>query len=414
MAPAPNDAGVPDGSSEPPPDAGQPADAGAPPDASTALPPPPDAGPPEAFCALNEGGGPGDVSEGEPGLSTDCRELVPDFPGVPPQITFEMGTHSACTGATSDGEGTLGFGTVSAGSPRSTVFLLHRPDGGALARISADSLAPQPHGFAVHEQDWEFPHGSALRFADGSGKGPQQVSNEIVAVAGVPGGGVVAVERPWNIAHWWITTHRFDAAGERVGPPSDVLEGSIETRPQSFAVGAATDGSALVVVGGEPFGDPDSLYGIWIDDRGNRVGDAFQVTAAKADGLLIRPLLDGSVAVRAEGMWRARIANRARTVRDPPAWLSALAGRDFQLRKHRRVNRGYVVLFDPQLVPSRGCKPLVDIRAPAGNRCGTLAVAESVVRADVGEDGTLIWFRGGPPCSFGICCQWRWWTGLLR
>jgi hypothetical protein len=41
-------------------------------------------------------------------------------------------------------------------------------------------------------------------------------------------------------------------------------------------------------------------------------------------------------------------------------------------------------------------------------------VPESVQRADVGEDGTLIWLRSGPPCSFGLCCHWRWWTGLLR
>jgi hypothetical protein len=325
-----------------------------------------------------------------------------------------MGTHSGCSGATSDGEGTLAFGTVSAGSRRSTVFLLHRPDRSLLAWISADALASQPHGFAVHEQDWEYPHGAALRFGDGSGAGPQLVSNENVAMAGVPGGGAVAVEGPWNIAHWWITTHRFDAGGERVGPSSDVLDGPVETRPHTWAVGAAIDGAALVVVGGEPFGEPDALYAIWIDDHGRRVGDVFRVATAKAVGLLVRPLLDGSVAVRADGIWRARIANRARTARDPPAWLRALAGRDFRLRKHGGDYAGYAVPFDSQLVVSRRCGPLVEIRAPAGNRCGTLAVPEGVVRSDVGEDGTLIWFRFGPPCSFGICCQWRWWTGLLR
>jgi hypothetical protein len=379
------------------------------------LPPPPDAGPPTAFCTPEESARTGELSEAEPGLSTDCDGLVPDFPGIPAHTTFEMGTHSGCSGGSSDGEGTLAFGTGGSDTGGHYTKFLVSPSGALADRwISADAVVPQPHGFAVHEMNWHAPAGSALRFADTGGAGPREVYNEIVAIAGVPGGGVVAVERPWNVEHWWVTVHRFDAQGERVAPPSDVLEGPAATSPRTIGVGAATDGSALVVVGGDPFGEPDALHGLWVDPRGRRVTDAFRIAAASSAGLLVRPLLDGSVAVRADGAWRARIRNRSTAVRDPPAWLANLSGKEFQLRKHGGSSGSYVVLFDSRFGGTPRCAPLVEIRAPAGNRCGTLAVPESVQRADVGEDGTLIWLRSGPPCSFGLCCHWRWWTGLLR
>jgi hypothetical protein len=124
--------------------------------------------------------------------------------------------------------------------------------------------------------------------------------------------------------------------------------------------------------------------------------------------MLLRPLADGSIALRADGAWVSR-ALPSGNVTPPPAWLAALANRDVLLR---RSGKGYVVPTSGRL-DGDGCAPLLELRAPAGNLCAELGTRDRNAFAELGLDGTLFATFFGSPCDFGLCCHVRWWKGAL-
>jgi hypothetical protein len=307
-----------------------------------------------------------------------------------------------CSRSFSDEAGTVALGTWSndgaSGHAQVPTWELYHPDGSVAGFGSGDDPQPLHEGF-VGLNHWEGPPGGQ-GFHFSFIQGPDLVQNQLVRAAAHPKGGAIAVERPWNVDRFWLTAHRYDGKGQLVAPPADVIEGPFAELPRSFGVTMAEDGWSLVVFTGEPQSDPGGLYARWIDPEGAPAGSILNVGARAGTVLWLKPLGGDRIGVRVDGVWVARV--RRLTAEPPPAWLSALRGRDVV-----PLSRGYAVPFDYDH-DQTACATAVELRSPAGNLCHRLGLHDFDL-ADVGADGTLIVRE---PEFFA--CKRRWWSRLLR
>jgi hypothetical protein len=229
----------------------------------------------------------------------------------------------------------------------------------------------------------------------------------------------VLLELPYNFDRVWITAHRFDATGARVGPKQDVIESVREQRPRTTQAALATDGHTLVAYSGEPDGVPNEVHGRWLDRAGVPEGRAFTVGPLDADQKLgLTALGGGAVAVRESVAfpitpaphWIAKVTGSGAVA--VPRWMTGLPAAP-QLRGD---GRGYFVVLPPPGTFPRpgGCVPRLQIRAPAGNLCAVLGVRGPARELELGLDGTASINVEGGSCGFGGCCRLRWWGGAFR
>jgi hypothetical protein len=347
-------------------------------------------------------------------LSTECSAIDPTGPGAPLVVEESAGMGWGCWDATSDRAGHIALGSYTHESNTGMVaavgYVIWSPDGKTRVGYAGGvPFLPLADGFVGRVTPWpgDYPYTTELVFSTAPTE--TRIADEEIAVASFPGAGAVALDAPWNLDRSFLTAHRFDDGGRLIAD-ADVIEGSRAERPRRFGVGMTPDGWAAAVFSGEPQGDPGGLYARWIDPSGRPTGPVLATGAAagdppwqspisRAEAMWLRPLHDGSLGLRVEGKWVARI-ERERT-RPPPAWLATLDDRDVIALPH-----GYAT---PLTSDVRGCVPLVDLRAPAGNLCRRLAL-QGAQRADVGGDGTLIALSRDGPWK----CAFRFWSGLLR
>jgi hypothetical protein len=367
-------------------------------------------GGPLALCTIplpKEADGP------EPGLSTSCDGVLADGTQSTGAVDYSLGTMgSSCVGETSDGAGTVAILlSSSSNSSRQPYAEFIDADGGVRRDETAESLAPQPSGFAIlgAHLDIDFrPFDEFFHFSF-SNDPPPLVNDSGIFVATAPGGGALAATFTWNLDRWFISAVRFDDGGHAVSPISDLVDGPAQPGSSNFAVAVATGGDGIVAFSGNILGDANSVYGIWVRRDGSSDRTPIRLTQTAPRRMLLRPLADGSIALRADGAWVAR-ALPSGEVRPPPAWLVALADHDLLLRTS---GSGYVVPA-PGVAQGGSCAPLLQLRAPAGNLCGLLGVRNRIAAAaELGLDGTLFATFFGAPCDFGLCCHVRWWKGAL-
>jgi hypothetical protein len=91
-----------------------------------------------------------------------------------------------------------------------------------------------------------------------------------------------------------------------------------------------------------------------------------------------------------------------------PEWLASRNGWRFRFT---RGNRGYA-FFPPPGQQLADCDPGLEIRAPSGRLCGTIAFREeggacTTATLDQGWDGTVVQQSARDGCSY------RWWPRLL-
>lgn len=366
---------------------------------------------PTAACAPTNAG-PGAPDEAEPGLDASCEGRGPAGLGTPAAADFDLGTTGAdCTSATSDGAGRVALLLrKSAFSSYQPYALFVAPDGGLEPGPLAAAAAPQPSGFAfagAHLDPQYGPHDGFFQFSFVPDP-PPLVGKDVPVVAAAPGGGALVASATWSVDRWSVSAARFDAAGRQSGATARLAEGPAQGTRPLLAVAVSLAGDGLVAFSGSALGDPGSVYGVWVARDGSSDVRPVRLGAGAPHALLLRPLADGSLAVRLDDRWVAR-ARPSAAVEAAPAWLAALSGRDVLLRAS---GQGYVVpwlAFDS----ATSCASLVQLRAPAGNLCATIGVRGAALRAELGLDGTLFATFAGPPCAFGACCHVRWWRGAL-
>jgi hypothetical protein len=347
-------------------------------------------------------------------LGTSCEGLATPVAGTPSAVDFTLGTMGAdCVSATSDGKGRVAFlMTKSVSSSRQPVAWLGAADGGLELEPTAAAAAPQPSGFAFAGAHFDQQYGrhDVFFYFSSSNDRPLLLDDyQPPTIAGAPGGGALVAVSSWNLERRFVSAVRFDPSGKQRSPPLDLVDGPRESGRPLIAAAVSLGGDGLVAFSGDILGDPSSIYGVWVGSDGSSDRRPLRLGAAASRDLLLRPLADGSIAVRSGNQWVARARPSGR-VELPPPWLAQLASRDVLLRSS---GKGYVVPWPGPVDPSAACAPLLQLRAPAGNLCGTVGLQTTATRVELGLDGTLFASFYGPPCDFGACCHVRWWTGAL-
>lgn len=355
--------------------------------------------------------------------SGDCAGLVPDRAPPPVEIRVPAPAGAACVGGTSDGTGAVAVGVRDAAG--ATTWHAYAPDGAARGAFGADPpLLPQPSGW--HAVVSSGPQGAAapkvelVAFSpDGSATRRETVSPDPAQaqyfrwnLARDPAGGSLVVVRSSTVAgnHWSsVTAQRFDASGAPAWPGAATVRiVPSPTEPLFLLGGVSSRGEALVVSQHSAFVDVS-----WTDPRSgapiaaasaDEVEPAAGVVGAGlAPALESQPLLDGSIAIRANGTFR-RIYAPLGTASSPlPEWL---APRGACTVRATRGAAGYAAL-PPPAQGSADCAQRVDLLSPSGRLCGRAVLHETggactTGAVDQGWDGTVVQQSARDACTYFV------------
>ncbi|HEY6100513.1 MAG TPA: hypothetical protein VIW03_13845 [Anaeromyxobacter sp.] len=360
--------------------------------------------------------------------SGDCAGLLPDRAPAPVAVRRSAPAGATCVGGTSDGTGAVAVG-VRDGSG-ATSWQAFSPDGTALAVFAADApLLPQPSGWhavvASGPQGASAPKVELLSVSPGGNVAHRETVSPDPSVAvyvrwnlaADPAGGSLVALRSSALAgnHWSsVASQRFDAAGIPLWPGGvKVRIVPSSTEPIFLAGGVCTGGQALVVSQHSAWLDVS-----WLDARtgaaipGSGADQAERSSDVVGDGfppdVRLVPLLDGSLAVRAEGTFRRVYPRLATTTAPLPAWLADRASFTFRFT---RGNAGYAA-FPPPGQASADCTQRIDLVSPSGRLCGRVVLREdgsscTTGAVDQGWDGTVVQQSGKDGCTH------RFWPRLL-
>jgi hypothetical protein len=328
---------------------------------------------------------------------------------------------TTCAGGLSDGTGHV---SVSAREGDGASWQVFAPDGTPGATFSAWPLAAEPSGWQglsvvlqdggrVVSQIAFGPDGAPVRSTTVS-LDPTLVVTPRWTLAGDPLGGSFALLTHLDLFHnhWSVLrAERLDAAGAprwpepvQFGARSDAvlfLTAGVSRRGESMALwqhSASLDVSWRDAAGTE----------VAAEDLAERYPDVLG-TDTLAPVLELDPLLDGGLALRAQGSFRRVYPHLATRSAPLPAWLADRAAWSFRFT---RGNAGYA-LFPPSGQASQDCAQTIELRAPSGRLCGKVILRAEQPGActtgvvDQGWDGTVV------QQASRDACRWRFWPGLL-
>jgi hypothetical protein len=198
---------------------------------------------------------------------------------------------------------------------------------------------------------------------------------------------------------------RFDATGAPRAPQATFLGHD----PTCVAVAAISRGGEALVI--EKAGDAAWLR--WVaadgtDAAGPSTPGGWAGLFASGQPVALAPLLDGSIVAREGAVWTRRFPRLGDRAEDAPGWLRSRPGFTF---RNTRGERGYALLPPP--ADSADCTERIELLAPSGRLCGTVALSEPrggacrTQEVDQGWDGTVVQRSAGGQCA------WRWWPRLL-
>lgn len=354
--------------------------------------------------------------------SAECDGLVPDRAPAPIDVHLSPPAGATCGAALADGTGRVAIAARTGDATRWQVF---RPDGSAAGAFSAAALVPEPSGW--HGLDVAAgasgPLVSQLRLSpDGAPLGtspasadPGHLRSDLWVLAQDPRGGSFTLVGETDLFHNHFTTleaQRFDASGAPRWPENLRLAGNGDHSFQFLGAGVSTQGECLALW--QHSADVDVL---WVDRAGATA--AAETRAERADGVIgsasyrayrleLAPLLDGGLALRADGTFQRTYPRLATRSAPLPGWLAARAGWTYRFT---RGNRGYA-LFPPAGEPQPTCDRAIELLAPSGRLCGRVTLRGAGApctsgAVDQGWDGTVVQQRVKDGCDY------RFWPGLL-
>lgn len=351
----------------------------------------------------------------------ECLGLVPQGAPSPVAVSVRPAAGEACDRGTSEGQGRLGIATVS--STGTTLHVL-APGGAPETTFPATTFLAQASGWQVLRStssggalalsvETRGPDGALLDTTDVGWDAAFMATR--ASLGADPQGGsfalVAAVERAGN--HWaGLQAQRLDAGG--APPAGGPTRFGFRSDPQVLflAAGVSRAGESLAIWQHSAFLDVS-----WRDRSGAELAGAILGetsadvlgSSALSHALELAPLLDGGLAVRADGAFR-RIYPRLATASAPlPAWLAARAAWTFRFT---RGNAGYALLPPPGQA-SADCTQAIDLLAPSGRLCGRVVLHPAAPGActtgavDQGWDGTVVQQTAAGACAY------RAWHGLL-
>jgi hypothetical protein len=381
-------------------------------DAGTALPGD-DAGTAADAGAAPDGGTIGAADAGTDGGTSiaDCEGIVPADLGasVTAQVTLRPPFRGdfTCSDATSDESGNVAAGLTinNPGEPAFGSWQIFNPAGapqGSTPPIDGD-LFPEGPGFegAVLDTSASPPVDRFTLIQPDASRRDGQVVGGNGAVDRTfrswPNG-LLVVTTSCDIAGGLVEIRHFGADGSLLFHGSNGGLGC----PRTVA-GAGTPGGLSLVIfstgqASQTTGIPPMTeFGVWFDATGKVFAGPFVVAPQPTpEDIIVRTLVDGSVAVRSGGHWLGVLpANGGTTLQPPPSWLAD--GHDLTIVRNERAYA---------LLPSGGLNHL-DLVSIGGNVCGTVTFP-GVQGVTTGADGTVIGASGTNGCTK------TWWSGLLK
>jgi hypothetical protein len=376
--------------------------------------------------ATGGSGGPGAASSAtiEPlDDGGECAGLLPST--IPTPVVVHRAPVAACTAGTSDGTGSVALGARDASGE--VTWEVFTPGGEPRGGFEAAEILPQSsgwHALRVGPADDDAPPlVDYVAFGpDGAPRRAETVSPDPSAFTGFrwalgpdPAGGGFVLFRAVTLRgnHWHVLRgHRFESSGARRWPRDGAFlrSDSDPLAPWFMAAAVSRRGDALVL-----YQDSAFLVPAWADaagevtegHRAERYADVLGSDSLDHE-LRLEPLLDGSLALSANGRWRRVYPHRALESAPLPEWLASRSEWTF---RSTRGNRGYA-LFPPPGRGSAGCAQTIEIVAPTGRLCGRITLREggsgcTTGAVDQGWDGTVVQQSGRDACTY------RWWPRLL-
>jgi hypothetical protein len=353
----------------------------------------------------------------------ECNGLVPDHAPDAVEVRWEAPPRSPCGGGTSDGTGHV---AVAAREGAGAGWQVFGPDGMARGTFAAWPLLAAPsgwHGLAVEPRAdlgtrvthrTYAPAGALLREADAS-SAPDQLRAEAWALAVDPEGGSFTLVGQLDLFrnHWTrLEAQRFDETGRPRWSETVAFAANDEHEILFVAGGVSTRGEALAIRQ-----NASRVDVTWLRADGTTAAQAleaepFAAVVGSADHrryeVDLVPLLDGGLAVRADGIFRRVYPHLATESAPLPAWLAQRATSGLRFT---RGARGYA-LFPPAGQEAPRCDQALDVLAPSGRHCGRVILAGegracTTGVLDQGWDGTVVQQREQ------YACAWRFWPRLL-
>lgn len=356
----------------------------------------------------------GDAGAGS-GVSPACAGIVPDALPEPATAQVAKGSeNAACWSATSDGQG---FVAAEVHLPKevSVAWTVFDPSGTRAAGGFAGSMtiAPQPSGFQTTGVFFPRDPPPEVILSYWSDRGAElargTIGGDECGPGGafrVPGGGSIATVICGSGPVGGLVASRFDAQGTRLSKAGFFSGAYFALRypafPATWSHAAAADasGNMLVVVTPGTVGGlaNDDYAARWYDPYGTPLTKVF--SAAKGSGEpMLRPLVDGTIALQAGGVWVARLSAGLAGAFGVPDWLASHRAFDLEIV---RGGRAYA------LIPRSGAadRRTLELYAASGERCG--ATTFPVGGLSIGLDGTVVAASGDGGCTK------TWWTALLK
>ena len=359
---------------------------------------------------------------------TDCAGLVPAALPAPVEIDLGGGPGISCRVWSVDGGGAL---LLERSELNKSGLRVYAPDGtlrGTASVSAVEHVWGQASGFVVRREEsgpsshlWRI---EAVGVSEAGAVLDRSVVNDGAlppfAVKWVedPRGGMVLLEprvpsgtpSPWLVApaaSWELWLRRISATGATVQGPQriDAFGGA----PQEISGAVTNDGSIVAFLKGDALSAFRNNHdvGRWFDPGAVARTPWFLIFDQSVGyELFAFGLPDGSLF-----LGNGALAPRAQTVSPAPAWAASLSLALTRVLPDRIAQ----VLLESSSSPS--CDRILEVRAPAGNVCGTLPLCAAPPGPDraalgwpqIGRDGTVLL-----ESVDGNRCRVRVWPGLLR
>jgi hypothetical protein len=313
-----------------------------------------------------------------------CAGLVPTLPEPMTYHPDTTGPRLQCSNANSDGAGNPFVVAQAIGSLVTDIF-----DGSPAALTAVPNVTPAVplvQGFAAFVNDALTSFGPDGKQGTGTAvpPGPGAIGQAVNGGSIVVSSGCAAGTPPGTAVDWQI--RRFDDAAAPVGTPA-----SLAAQECSEPTVLADAQNAIFLsyetpagVSGIPAGH---FVGRWLDANGKALTDWFDLGSSQSEmvKLSVRPLIGGGVALRYNGKWTSMV---------PSGKAEVDAGPAFEDGKVVRIVEGGKAYLT---IPDVGTVGTLDVIAPNGKVCGTVAEAKVDLANtqnpeifSVGKDGSLL------------------------
>ena len=374
-------------------------------------------------------GSPPQLGQVESDLSSDCTGLVPASLPASRLDQFLIPTSATCLNGTADRSGKIALGWVSDANDASWLLRTHADAAGG-ATMTGHGMAPllamengfQGLSFTPSPSETETIHaythsGTPVLDQPIPPAGSAHLWHVAVDYSGGDGS-VIAHGSTSNTGNHFFNLYVSRLYANGTYNFADSFVDTMHFAPAWVLVGTTFARHTLVLWDGAVMGmGGQHVAARWFAVDGTPASptfDAGSVPGIYGAQMDLRPTIGTGLVLQVAGQWVLSFPNYT-TVTAAPSWL---ASRPNTKLEYIHGQRAYALL------PFKGasatpCAQTIEVRAPAGNLCGTKTFTDgsascSTGEIDLGRDGTVIQQAPSESCGAGHCsCTHRFWPAAF-